>query len=364
MDTSNNQNVTYLTYSPSEGVRPPPGLTAHQERLNGTVRREIPGPLSIPTSPMALIKQNAKREGEQTGVPIDQSLNDRPFVATFIVPGEPRSVRGVIEAVYSDLKVGNNNAKIVLFDTTSAPYIRVEAPTEEDALALIHTAQRLTTGHLSGLSTVTTAIFIEPPPTGSNFHISMKAIDVINGARPVLEMLPGRLKGSWDSYYDRYAYQFSENLCEALERASSLHTSLILRIHLGYYIWTRYKKGSLTMEEFENMVKSPRTTGELATSLGKSPSAGGLTVETALSLIQEAHSLCVPMDNQTSKSADVTPTYVLECWHEEDRYETDLDVIGQSSTNGQVKYTLGRTKFIPQGAQAPMFETISIGIGG
>lgn len=69
------------------------------------------------------------------------------------------------------------------------------------------------------------------------------------------------------------------------------------------------------------------------------------------------------MDNQTSTSADVTPTYVLECWHEKDRYETDLDVTGQGSTNGPVRFTLERTKFIPQDAQAPRFEVISIGIG-
>lgn len=187
-----------------------------------------------------------------------------PDKATFIVPGEPRAVRGVLEAVYYDLKDGNKNAKIILFDT-GAPYIRVEAPTEEDALALIRTAQRLTVDQLSGLSTVTTAIFIEPPLASDNFHISMGAVGAIGGARPALEILLSTPKVALESYSNRYTHEFSENLCGAFEKASSLHTSLTLRIQIGNYILKRYKKGKFTLEEFESMVKSPRSTGELAT---------------------------------------------------------------------------------------------------
>ncbi|KAI1115181.1 hypothetical protein F5Y14DRAFT_450271 [Nemania sp. NC0429] len=336
MDASNGQNATYPAHSGSEGV---------------PVRREMPGPLSIPPSPMALIREALKSEGKQVSTAAKPSFdNQTRVVANFIVPGEPCAVKGVIEAVYRDLTDGNRDAEICLINT-GAPYIRVVAPTEEDALALVRTAQRLTTGYLSGLSTATTIIFVEPPRTSGNFQISMGTIGAngaIEGARPTLEILPGTPKVALKSYSE-----FSENLCEAFENASSLHTSLMLKIHIGCYILKTYKKGNLTLEEFERMIKSPRATGKFATSLGESPSAGGFTIEKAIGLIQAGNSPCFPMDNQTTTSADVKPTYVLECWHEEDRYETDLDIIKLQSTNRLVKFALGPTKVIPQDAQAP-----------
>jgi hypothetical protein len=61
----------------------------------------------------------------------------------------------------------------------------------------------------------------------------------------------------------------------------------------------------------------------------------------------------------------VTPTYVLESWHDEDRYETELDIIKkkQGSANEPVKFTLARTKLVPQRAQVHRFKAISISIG-
>lgn len=180
------------------------------------------------------------------------------------MPGEPHTVKGVIEAVYRDLKDGNKSAKIDLVDTKS-PYIRVKAPTEEDVLALICTAQRLTTGHLLGLSTATTAIFIEPPLAGGNFHISMGTTGAIEGIRPALEMLLGTPKVALKSYSDRYTYELSEKLSEAFEGASGLHTSLILKVHIGYYVLKKYREGRFTLEEFESMVRSSRAVGQLDT---------------------------------------------------------------------------------------------------
>ncbi len=81
-------------------------------------------------------------------------------------------------------------------------------------------------------------------------------------------------------------------------------------------------------------------------------------------LIQAPDSPCIPVDNQTSTSADVTPTYVLESWHDRDRYETELEIIKKPSRIDEpLRFNLARTKMVPQSAQVARFEAISISIG-
>jgi hypothetical protein len=83
--------------------------------------------------------------------------------------------------------------------------------------------------------------------------------------RPTLETLVGTPNMTLKSYSAKYRDEFSEYLSQAFEEASSLHTSLILRVHLGHYLLQRYKMGKSTFEEFESMVKNPRATGHLDT---------------------------------------------------------------------------------------------------
>lgn len=172
----------------------------------------------------------------------------------------------MIKAVYHDLKDGNKDANIEFRETT-APYIRIHAPTEEDALALVRTAQRLAVAHLSGDSTEAKAVFVEPPMNcmTTNFEIDVHVIDNTKYARHTLERVPGMPDMALKPSPGRYKRELSESLCEAFEKASSLHTSLSLKIHLGYYLLQFYKKGKLTLEQFEAMVKHPRATGKFNT---------------------------------------------------------------------------------------------------
>ncbi|KAI1744306.1 hypothetical protein F4680DRAFT_444335 [Xylaria scruposa] len=337
-------------------------MSTHKSGSNESAQHGMPASLGAQMSPMAVIEQNArhaKREGTVT-------THRTGGVATFIVPGEPNAVRGVLKAVYQDLKDGNKDANIVLRETV-APYIRVHAPTEEDALALVRTAQRLAVGHLSGDSTEARVVFVEPPTNcmTTGFHIDVHVIDDIKCARPILETMPGTSNMALRSSSDRYKRELSHNLYEAFEKASSLHASLSLKIHLGYYLLQTYRKGKCTLEQFESMVRSPRATGRLDTQLGKAPFTEDLSVEVAMRLIQAVDSPFIPLDNQTATSADVIPTYALELWHEGDRYEAELDInkTKHGPVDGPLKFNPARTKMIPQSAQIPRFETTSISIG-
>ncbi|TRX98194.1 hypothetical protein FHL15_000839 [Xylaria flabelliformis] len=337
-------------------------MSTHKSGSNESAQHGIPASLRAQMSPMAVIQQNARRAKKEGTVTTHQAHG----IATFIVPGEPNAIKGVINAVYHDLKDGNKDANIE-FRETAVPYIRVHAPTEEDAMALVRTAQRLAVEHLSGDSTETRVVFVEPPTNymTTDFQIDVHVVDNIKCARPTLESIPGTSNMLLKSFSDRYKRELSEKLYEAFERASSHHASLSLKIHLGHYLLQTYRKGKCTLEQFESMVNSPRATGKLDTRLGKAPFAEGLSVEAAMRLIQAVDSPCIPLDNQTATSADVSPIYVLESWHDGNRYEAELDInkTKYDPVNGPLKFNLARTKTIPQSAQVPRFEATSISIG-
>ncbi|KAF2964508.1 hypothetical protein GQX73_g9071 [Xylaria multiplex] len=296
-----------------------------------------------------MIKQNALYATRDC---MAVTQNPANAIATFIVPGESDAVQGVVKAVYDDLKDGNKDANID-FREAAAQYIRVDAPTEKDALTLIRAAQRIAAIHLSETFTETRMLFVEPPPGWeTNFQI-----DVTGGCLR-MESLPGPNPVPGFSS-DRYKQGISKALCEALEDASGLHSSLILKINLGCYLLHNYQPGKFTLEKFENMVKSPRASGRLETTLRH------LSIETIMQLIQATNSPCIPIDNQTPTPADVVPSYVLESWHDGNRYETELEIIKkkQDGTNMPLFFNLARTIMVPESAQAPRFEATSISIG-
>ncbi|KAI2626166.1 hypothetical protein GGS21DRAFT_493372 [Xylaria nigripes] len=289
-------------------------------------------------------------------------------VATFVLPGRPEDVEGVIQAVYMDLKEGNMDANIVMRETPT-PYIRVECPTQEDASALIHMAQKLAAAHLSGDPADAKTIFVEPPASygADTFQIVLDVDSATKQARPNLETMPGTPSSATQVSSNRYMLECSTALCEALEKASCLHNSLIVRIHLGIYRLQTYKVGKFSLEQFGNMVRSPRAMGQLDTRLGKAQSAESLSVDAAMRLIHASGSPCFPIDNQAETSAQVTPVYILETWHNNDCFETELETTRkrkEAVTEGPLKFKLVRTTMIPEGAQVPSFEVTGISVVG
>ncbi|KAI1369478.1 hypothetical protein F5Y08DRAFT_292119 [Xylaria arbuscula] len=314
-------------------------------------------PSSLPLSPIAEIRSNVLCPLQN----LPAAASPANAVATFIVSGEPKAVEGVLKAVYHDLKEGNKEASIE-FRETSGPYIRIEAPTEVDVLALVATAQKMAAAHLSGDFGSSKMIFVEPPTVGSgqDSRVTVDIIGATKRARGVLQSKPVTLESSFGGSSGRHSKAFCKGLAEALEKASGLHSSLVLRIHLGYYLLESYKGRDFTLEQFENMVQHPRARGQLERYLGK-PSVGDLSIEAVLRLIQKPNSPCIPMDNQTAASADVIPTYLLECWHDDDMYEAELET-AKKKPNEPLGFSLVRTRMIPQSAQVPRFEAISLGI--
>ncbi|KAJ2987684.1 hypothetical protein NUW58_g4369 [Xylaria curta] len=339
---------------------PAPSATS-QTQASQSIGSSVLAALHIHNSPMVAMEWDNK-QARENGI---GTATQNGVVATFIVLGEPDAIEGLTKAIYDDLKDGNKYANIE-YRETRAPYIRVDAPTEEDALSLIRTAQQRAGAHLEGRSVEDKIIFFEPPTNYmSNFQVAVHVTDSNGFARHTLESMPDEPEQALKSSSDKYKREFSEGLCKAFENASNLHGSLILKAHLGAYHLLEYKRGKFTLEQFESMVRNPRATGRLETRLGKAPSAEGLSVEAVLRLIQAPDSPCVPIDNQTPTSAHVTPTYVFESWHDGDRYETEIDIIKkrQGPTNGILKFSLVRPKIVPKSAQAPRFEAVSISIG-
>ncbi|KAI3331885.1 hypothetical protein HD806DRAFT_529658 [Xylariaceae sp. AK1471] len=346
-----------------------PSTVAQQEEPDASQNYGMPGPLSNPLSLIAEIEQNAIRVKKKEKSLAKALAKPTPAVAIFIVPGHPDEVDGVIKQVYRDLKDGNKGANIELRGSGTSQYIRIEAPTEEDAQTLIRTAQQQAEIHLSDRSAESNTIFVEPPMscTTTDFRVVVYVDAATKRARHRLEVMPGMGNSALQVSSEKDNHDVSGALCEALQKASSLYSSLALRIHLGHYQMERYKAGTHTLKEFETMVTDRRATGRLDTRLGNAPTVGtdGLSVEAIIGLIQAADSSLVPMDNQTPTAAEVTPTYVLEAWHNGDRYETQLEVTKkqQNPTEGRLGFKLLRANVIPQDVQSPRFEITSISVG-
>ncbi|KAI0815679.1 hypothetical protein GGR55DRAFT_699531 [Xylaria sp. FL0064] len=327
------QCTTSFAPSVNHGTQKPGSVAASLAGLDNSIR--IPAPSGVPMSPIAEIKRNA--------IYARQNMT---------APRRSENAVGVVKAVYHDLKDGNKDAKIVFPET--AGYIRVETPTEEDALALIQTSRRLAATHLSGCPDDTKLIFVEPPTTCglNNFRISVKQ------ARPVVQSLPDTQHMEPGLPPNNHIQEFSKSLREAFEIAANLNNSLILKIHLGCYLLEKYKTGDFSLKDFEDMVRQPRATGQLDTRLGRGPA--NLSVEAALRRIRAPDSPCLPMNPQILTSAEVTPIYILESWHDKDRYETELEKHGSID---EPLFKLARTRRFPQGAQVTRFEVISLSLG-
>ncbi|KAI0970020.1 hypothetical protein F4678DRAFT_145301 [Xylaria arbuscula] len=355
MDVPETGDTTYRAPSINHGAQAPASVAASRGVLDSSARASALSAFSM--SPIAEIKRNAILPRH------DMSIPKRPgkAVAAFIVSGDPDTIKGVVEAVYNDLKDGNKDAKIEFQET--AGYIRVEAPTEEDALALIKTSQRLAANHLSGQSTAAKVIFVEPPTTcrTGDFRLSFNTIDEKKEIRAALLSLPDTQDLQLSS--NRYKQEFSKSLCEAFETAASLSSSLVLRIHLGCYLLQYYRPNVSSLEAFESMIRHPKATGRWETHLGESPV--NLSLEAAIRLVQAPDSPCVPIDNQMTTAAEVIPTYTLESWHDQDRYETDLEMIkpNKERINEPLRFNLVRTKMIPPSAEVSRFEAISLSLG-
>ncbi|KAI8629305.1 hypothetical protein F5Y19DRAFT_475866 [Xylariaceae sp. FL1651] len=382
MDPSIDHEVTFLPYavdndkpnllssedaSTSSGHRPQLMAARRGGKRGEHEGPGTPSPLTYPISPMAMIEHNAMCV-KQDGVAAAKHSPDQPRVlATFIVSGHPEAVPGVIKAVYHDLKDANKDAAIELQQTASASYIRVDVPTYQDALALMHAAQRQATAYISGHSDNVRIIFVEPPShkTASDLRVVVHVDAESERVCYRLETSPGTLAEFAPSdRLDMYTRDVSEALYEALERCGSLYSWLTLRVHLGQYIFDSYKTGRFTLKDFEAMVKHPRATGRLNTYLGGTPTANGMTPEGTIHLIRAAGSPFVPMDTQTPATAQVAPIYILETCTDDVRFETSLELMNKikSSTKGPVKFKLLRTKVFPEHSQAPGLSITSISL--
>ncbi|KAI1304717.1 hypothetical protein F5Y03DRAFT_165966 [Xylaria venustula] len=355
MDVPEAGDTPYGAPSINHGAQVPASAAASRSVLNNSARASAPS--AVPMSPIAEIKRNAILSRHNTPIP------KRPerAVAVFVVAGEPDTVKGVTKAVYDDLKDGNKDANIEFQET--AEYIRVEVPTEEDALALIKTSQKLAATHLSGQSTATKLIFVEPPTTCTTgtFRLSFNTIGEKQEARPVLLSLAETQ--DLHLFSNMYKQEFSKRLCEALETAASLNSSLILRVHLGCYLLTHFKRNISSLDEFRSMIRHPKAASRWETGLGESPM--NLSLEAAIRRVQAPNSPCVPIDNQMTTAAEVIPSYILESRHDQDRYETDLEMIKpiQERVNEPLRFSLTRTKMIPPSAEVSRFEAISLSLG-
>ncbi|KAI0109634.1 hypothetical protein GGR51DRAFT_558326 [Nemania sp. FL0031] len=330
------------THPESHSSQLPADAASHQERSE---QHELREPLNALASPVFAIGQQLRQLKNGRMANTQPSVAHPYAVAKFIVPGDPRAFKGVLKAVYEDLRDGNKHARIECREA-NPPYIRIEAPSEEDVLVLLGTAQRLAGAYLSGCSTEAKALLVEPPMIfAGNFQISVDSANATERVRPTVERLSGKPHRSLKLYSDEHKDGFSRNLRDAFEKVSSLYASLIIRVHLGKYYLRTYKKGKFTLQEFENMVKNPRATGEFDTRLAGEMTREELSIEAAMGLIQGANSPCLPIDNQTSTLGHVYPTYVLECWHDNDRYEAAIDISRENSyANESMKCILTRIK--------------------
>ncbi|KAI1180563.1 hypothetical protein F4777DRAFT_573791 [Nemania sp. FL0916] len=325
----------------------------------------VRGPLPTPSFPILEMRRNAQARKEPVLAAVQNSDKKKNAIAIFIVSGDADATKGVAKAVYQDLKDGNTDANIRL-EETQGPYIRVEASTEEDALILTRTAQSLTTDYLSSHTTDSKPIFVEPPTSCvCDFNIAAKVVNDTGYARAMAEAVPGTVNTTLESDLRKYKHETSRSILEALEKASGVHRSLILKIHLGQYLLERYQKGKFPLERFVTMVRNPRALGRFDVCLGKEPYTGGIGLGEIIRRIQAPDSPCFPIDNQTPTAADVVPTYVLESWHDGDKYETDLEMVrgGRTRANDPPRFDLVHTKMIPQDAQVPRAEAVSINVG-
>ncbi|KAI1814622.1 hypothetical protein GGS20DRAFT_585327 [Poronia punctata] len=323
-----------------------------------------PAPVEYTMSPLEEIRQNVMRRRNMTCGNGNTPSDSPRATISFIVCGRPEDVEGVVKAVYEDLRDSNQDANIH-FDET-VPCIVVDAPTEEDAMRLVRTAQHRAASYISPSSSETKSLFVEPPANRIN------GFQIIVGKDPAtgcvchrLQAGPEEMNSTADRPLDRYNCEISEAIYTALREISTLNSSIILRATLGHYRLQNYKPGNFTLREFEEMVRHPRATGRFDTRLGGVGNADRLGIETVMKLIQAADTSLGPTNNQTPTAAQVVPIYIFEASDDDSHYEANINIQerGSKVVRGPPGYKLMPVKRVSSTLQPPRFEIVSMAVG-
>ncbi|KAI1336392.1 hypothetical protein F5Y15DRAFT_205644 [Xylariaceae sp. FL0016] len=285
-------------------------------------------------------------------------LTKRAHQANFIVPNHPTIPEGVIEAVYRDLKNTGCRCEVSLRRTPEGAYIRILAPTEQDAMALMETAEDQANMLILDEPDTTRGLFVEPAQVQENYTIALSKKTITGYARPCLEPREGtQNRCAVREQTQMYSCRLAQTLARALAKTGRLYAAPSLRIHLGHFELRRYRTNisSYSRQDFEDMIRNPRATGQLITCLGNKEVA-----KAVIGLMRQQGSPFVPRSSQSSSTGGITPDYIFEAYSADAKFEAKLE---PSSERGDVHdYRVHRPKIFPQTSKVIALDITSVSI--
>ncbi|KAI1407463.1 hypothetical protein F5Y13DRAFT_126064 [Hypoxylon sp. FL1857] len=217
---------------------------------------------------------------------------------------------GVVEAVHKELTQADNYYKLELQETGQGPYLRILAPARNIA-ELASAAQDAADELISDDPVKVSGIFQEPPARVSSSSQVVLVITQSGNVRPTLQLGQGAgTSQELPEGFQEFSARLDNRVYRGLKKAGRLPLSLTLRVHLGYCMLRTYPQGKQVYRyrDFHNMVKNPRASGWLKTSIGNEAVARRL-----MDFVRsDAKSPFFPTTNQFASAAGVWPDYAFE----------------------------------------------------
>ncbi|KAH9883714.1 hypothetical protein F4778DRAFT_618097 [Xylariomycetidae sp. FL2044] len=328
-------------------IIPPTLAHADQEMLKSELPAQIgvetstephivstPRPFLNPAAPFSAILQGPPRIAKASGLGKHQA---HPFishhghvVAYFIVSHGIEEASGVVDSVYKELAGASRNCTIDLVKVQGCTYIRIKAPSQQNASELIQTARAVAEGLTTDQPNRSSSIFIETlPGTAGDATIKLHVDEA--GARPHLvhnrDPQDNDESDAQEEVNDDTA-MLTETLRNALVRSGRLNTALLLRVHLGLFTLRTFPQNRLSYAygQFKRLVQNPRAQGRFGTQMDEDILLRGLT-----ECLQRGDGPLVPLGSQTASTANVEPHYRFEAYTDNARFEAKIGQQGSRS---------------------------------
>ncbi|KAI2463654.1 hypothetical protein F4781DRAFT_109839 [Annulohypoxylon bovei var. microspora] len=261
--------------------------------------------------------------------------------ANFIISHTPEMASGVVEAVHKELDRANVGSGLEIRKTGQGSYLRIIAPAK-DIAEIISAAQDVADELISNVSARESGIFQEPPTGVDSASRVILDINTESGeVRPKLQ--PGQGAASSvevTKNFHEYATKLNNRVYTGLKKAGRLPLSLTLRVHLGYCMLRTYPQGKNVYgyQEFHAMMKNPRASAWLKTSIGNET----LAIRVLDFIRNDASSPFGPTGNQSGSPANVLPEYAFEASSQQTKFTMAIKKRARGSVRGSTACQLYR----------------------
>ncbi|OTA75797.1 hypothetical protein M434DRAFT_268364 [Hypoxylon sp. CO27-5] len=267
---------------------------------------------------------------------------------------------GVVEAVHKELTQAEDSYKFELRQTGQGSYLRFTAPAKKIP-ELVNAAQDTADELISDEPLKVSGIFQEPP---AQIDPSSQVILIITRSgeiRPRLQLGQGAdTSTELPENFQQYETKLSNRVYKGLKKAGRLPLSLTLRVNLGYCMLRSYPQGKevYNYREFHSMIKNPRASAWLKTSIGDEA-----IVRRVMDFVRnDARSPFLPTTNQVTSPAHVLPDYAFEAHSRLAKFNVSITDKSHQG-RGNVFYQLSNITACRVDSNFPDLDILNLSVG-